>query len=257
MPGIVLSLDELKAKLSQKIETMRRAANYYDKGFEGEAETLATALRVLFHDTNKSKSLIKAIWEASGQNPAYDKWAMGFYDTSGDVDPANLAPHDCFILKAMYPDGLRYIAPLDDSPFAQGKKLTFDDWWEKVVFVDGKYRNRFTRGKIVRVVANQDGGAHVGIELDEEYYKLTRENSMQDFWGVDRSGVRIDMQEPHNQPAFPAVRQITHEALKSLYEVFPECYREPYASPALSTRDLGRNGEKPSMFLTGAAVTPS
>jgi hypothetical protein len=51
-----------------------------------------------------------------------------------------------------------YAPRLDNLPY-QSKLVVFDNWWEKIVFVD-KNQNQMTRKDVVLYVSNQDGGAH-------------------------------------------------------------------------------------------------
>src|SRR5687768_10194995 len=46
-------------KLHQQLQFIRRSAKLYDQGDEDEALRLATALRVVLHDTGSSTSLLK------------------------------------------------------------------------------------------------------------------------------------------------------------------------------------------------------
>jgi hypothetical protein len=247
LPEVTLTAEELKEKLCNKIAQLLRAAEAFDDGYEVEAETLAVHLRVLLHDTTKSTSLLKAIFVAT-RNLAYDKWKMQFHDTAGDQVPGNLVPHNFFLMMGMDKGSGGYIAPLDDTPFG-GKTLPFATWWDRVVFIDGVYKHQFSRSKLVRSVANQDGGAHVGETMDEAYYKFTRENTMQHLFGIDRSGITIAMSAPQNQPAYPAIRQIAHETLKTLHDVFPECFAAPYATVSMKERGISAD-----IFVTGASL---
>lgn len=58
MSRIPQSLDELQEHFAEQIYFLKASADAFDKGFEGESKRLAVALRVLLHDTPKSKSLL-------------------------------------------------------------------------------------------------------------------------------------------------------------------------------------------------------
>ena len=49
---------ELRDHLCEQLHFLRASAASYDNGAEGEAKRLATTIRVLVHDTKKSKSLL-------------------------------------------------------------------------------------------------------------------------------------------------------------------------------------------------------
>ncbi len=78
-----------------------------------------------------------------------------------------------------------------------------------MIFVDRK-GSETSRKDLILAVANKDGGAHVDPVLDEKYADLSRRNSL--AWRT--SSPRGDA--PLKSPEKAAVRQITHEILKSL-----------------------------------------
>ena len=49
----------LKERLKQNVGFIRRSCELYDQGHKEEAIRIATALRVLLHDTRRSVSLLK------------------------------------------------------------------------------------------------------------------------------------------------------------------------------------------------------
>jgi hypothetical protein len=48
--------------------------------------------------------------------------------------------------------------------------LSLEDWWNQLVIVS--YTDQFTRRSIVLSAANEDGGAHVDLNLSKEYRAL-------------------------------------------------------------------------------------
>ena len=50
--------EELKSHLKEQIQFLLKSAQSYDEGFTSEAKRLAVVIRVLLHDTKKSKSLL-------------------------------------------------------------------------------------------------------------------------------------------------------------------------------------------------------
>ncbi|MGH7966312.1 MAG: SEC-C metal-binding domain-containing protein [Candidatus Binatia bacterium] len=194
---------DLQAKLREQIGFLERSSATYDAGDEDEALRLATAIRVLVHDTRRSTSLLSQL----------DLKRIGFYDSAYNYNPENLLTHHGLI-GLQFKDGVSsYRAPLDDRPGGVRRTVSFDDWWNKLVFVDktGKH----TRAGLVLAVANQDGGAHVDPALDEPYVKLSRENSL-GWQAVGPAGER-----PMENPVPASIRQIAHELLRSLREQAP------------------------------------
>lgn len=74
-----------------------------------------------------------------------------------------------------------------------------------------KAGNTFSRRDIVLAVANQDGGAHVDPELDEDYAALSKDNTL--GWHFSVGGTETEF--PDN-PVPASIRQIAHEVLVTL-----------------------------------------
>lgn len=60
------------------------------------------------------------------------------------------------------------------------------------------------------MVANQDGGAHIGEEQEDEYYNLRNKYTMNDVFVIN--GIENKVNDHLNC----SIRQIAHEILKSL-----------------------------------------
>ncbi|MDP3561720.1 MAG: hypothetical protein Q8R83_06055 [Legionellaceae bacterium] len=88
-----------------------------------------------------------------------------------------------------------------------------ENWWNsKKIIVDTK-GNNYTRGRIIKALANQDGGAHAADTMDKDYYDLTR---------MDTSGWVIkddDGFEGTLDPVPPSIRQIAFETLESFRHI--------------------------------------
>lgn len=123
------------------------------------------------------------------------------------------------IMMRMGPDGAEYEPPLDFGPpdrYIKGK-VNFDDYWNKIVFVDNN-QNKLTRKQLVLAVANKDGGAHVDPKLNAAYNDITRNNSLGFKYTINGK------ESPITDPELASIRQIAHEVLKSLNDEFPEYF---------------------------------
>lgn len=205
--------DELLVHLKDQIGFLLSSANSYDKGFIGEAKRLAIVTRVLLHDTGSSTSLLAQLGKKN----------IGFYDTCIDYDPLNLAPHMGLIMMRLSTgSGAEYVAPLDNlSPKRKKGKVSIHDWWIKIVFKDSS-GNLFSRGGIIKILANKEGGAHVDPELDADYVNLSKFNSL-GWKSVVRKGDVIREVDMGN-PVFPSMRQIAYEVIKTLKDEFPDMF---------------------------------
>jgi len=196
-------LAELTQLLQDHLSFLKASAEAYDQGVYAEAKRMAVSIRVLVHDTTKSKSLLAQLKQKNIQ----------FYDSSFKHYPRSISPYMGLISISATFSGessvIKYAPNLD--MFAVGSMVRttdFDTWWNAIIFVDGN-DNQLTRKSLILSVAEQDGGAHVDPSLNRNYADLSRNNSLgfivpkgKEDWlkGADHA----------------SVRQITHEILKSL-----------------------------------------
>ena len=193
---------ELLSHLADNMQFLQLSAAAFDKGLLGEAKRMAVAVRVLVHDTPKSKSLLGQL--------KY-KTNMSFFDTAHDYKPDNLMNHHGLVglkidLENFTESSYNVPLTLDGRP---NKFILFADWWNKVVIVDNK-KNVFRRRDIILSLANQDGGAHVDPELNLAYAQLSRQNSI--GWVLSSA----QGQKPLGAVEFFSMRQLAHEVLVSV-----------------------------------------
>jgi hypothetical protein len=201
----IQSKEELQQHLRNTIQALELSSRLFDRGFEGEANRLAAAIRVLVHDTSSSKSLLGQLGQKSIQ----------FYETSVPRDPRTIMTYSGLTAIDQTPEGAKYVAVLDMlPPGCPPRWVSFDEWWNGVIFVDQK-GSETNRKDLILAVANKDGGAHVDPVLNGKYADLSRRNSL--AWRF--YGPRGDA--PLESPEKATIRQITHEILKSLNPAMP------------------------------------
>ena len=83
------SQQDLQDHLGEQRQFLTASCDAFDNGFEGEGKRLATAIRVLFHDTSSSQSLLK-------QLGVKDRIQM--LDTAHPYDPSNLLSHEGLVI---------------------------------------------------------------------------------------------------------------------------------------------------------------
>lgn len=199
------STDELQQHLKDTIQALELSTKALDKGYEGEAKRLAAAIRVLVHDTISSHSLLGQIGRKN----------IPFYDTSSPNPPERYLTYSGLTFVQITPQGAKHVALLDMlPPECPPRWVNFDGWWYRIIFID-KYTNKTNRKDLILSMANKDGGTHVDPVLDEKYANLSRRNSL--GWRFSNSRVDVPLGGPENA----AVRQITHEVLKSLNPAMP------------------------------------
>lgn len=189
---------ELEKLLVTELDFLQRSADAFDNGFEDEAIRLAVPIRVLVHDTPKSKSLLGQL----------NMKNIKYYDSASEYDPRNILGHHGLVGLSISNLGPRYISFLDDVPRVL-KLVTFTEWWGKIVFAD-KEKRIFSRKDLVLAAANQEGGAHVDPLLNEMYFKISQEGAL-GWMIVGPTGER-----PLEWAERSSIRQIAHEVLKTL-----------------------------------------
>ena len=199
------SKEELQQHLKNTIQALELSSHSFDRGFEGEANRLAAAVRVLVHDTSSSKSLLGQLGQKSIQ----------FYETSVPRNSRTIMTYSGLTAIDQTSERAKYVAVLDMlPPDCPPRWVSFDEWWNGVIFVDQK-GSETSRKDLILAVANKDGGAHVDSVLNRKYADLSRRNSL--AWRF--YGPRGDV--PLEGPEKAAIRQITHETLKSINPAMP------------------------------------
>lgn len=200
---------DLKSRLREQIEFLRRSCKSYDEGFEGEGKRLALCIRILVHDTSKSVSLLRLL----------KKKDIDFCDTSLEYDPRNyLAQTGLCQLMVEKKLGVdiagRYVPRLNSCSTI--KKVPFENWWNKIIIKDSKSKY-FTRKNLVLIICNKDGGAHIDPELNMDFAALSKFNS--GGWETYHNG---QVSPFKNGPELASIRQIAYEVLLTLEETFPD-----------------------------------
>lgn len=181
----------------------------FDQGDEVLALPLATALRVLLHDTGKSISLLRAV--GSKDQCLFvstnERASRGLIQL-GLVRKINIGVQDGQGGEAKYWAlcDQRYFS----SPNTSSVMMPFNQWWDELVFEN--VNHSLSRRDLVLAVANKDGGAHFDEEVESRY------DAFRHSWAGGASLIGIHSLEHRgydNIPTFPAIRQIVYEVLIS------------------------------------------
>ena len=160
--------DSFQAHLRKQLGFLERSCSAYDKGFRDEAVRAAVVLRVIFHRTSKSTSLLSHLGAThvkvlSTVDPvSYSQDAID----RGDVQFQGM------VQIRMGSRGVELRPGLGDRGFEAS--IPAMNWWNQLVWVVGPGA-AFRRRDIVLQVANRDGGAHVDRNLTREYEMLKRD----------------------------------------------------------------------------------
>jgi hypothetical protein len=233
------SPDDLKRHLREQLGFLEASARAYDQGNIAEAKRIATSLRVLLHDTSKSKSLLGQL----------DMKGIQFLDTSLPREIDQISSFSGLIEMEISRSGVSRYRPLLDGIPAVHRRNPFDEWWNTVIFADKK-GSSITRSDLVLSVANQDGGVHVDPTMVEAYGRLSRREFLE--WksiGPSDDGTELRGAES------AALRQIAHEVLAVLAPDYrpPSYVGDPGTAtfagvsvvPLDPSRKIGRNKNCP------------
>lgn len=235
MSKITLKQSDLDKHLREQIHFLENSCDLFDKGFKGEAKRIAVTLRILFHDTKTSHSLLGQL----------DKKNNRFLSTAIPVMSKNESTHYGLVFIGMKGKDTKFVPMLDEVPCHNWMK--FNDWWNEIIFID-KNKNQFTRKDIILTASNQDGGAHVDPKLDKKYINLSKNNSLNISVLSENKFVKL------TKPEQAALRQIGHEVLKTLFNEYTKKTTEKVdmfiggqsinkgrSAPIIKERKIGRN----------------
>ncbi|OAI06301.1 hypothetical protein A1332_11830 [Methylomonas methanica] len=228
----------LEQQLTRQLRYLDNSSALFDKGDHDEANRLATVIRTLLHDTDKSKSLLGQLGLKSTLkfvdtglyrehlDAAMNEWIQSQHP---GMSICAIQPGEAGLVEiGINPDGSAgWRAPLREQRFhpndpkssAMLAPQSFEYWW-KTPLVEGSDLKRFSRKNLVLIMANQDGGAHVDPSLDRDYANLCS----------DYLGVQVQFGDPDltmdanseippvgNNVAFACVRQISFELALTLH----------------------------------------
>jgi len=155
-------MPDFKIQLRRQWDFLQRSCRDFDAGCVDEGVRMAVPLRVLFHDTGNSTSLLKH---------------LGIKDTVRlltTFEPGFSKDDKTGIMSISIPMWLDSTGarrpPLDS--LGRHEFVPAGEWWEEVVMGSNRMP---TRKDIILSAANQDGGAHVDASPDEKTKELIKE----------------------------------------------------------------------------------
>ncbi|MDQ4502170.1 hypothetical protein [Sinomonas sp. ASV322] len=246
-----LTNDETTEALKDHLGFLLSSCRAFDDGNASEAKRIAASLRVLLHQTPNSHALL-------GQVGLLNR--LYVLDSAGEVTSDLRQPpftltglhievignHEAFknsfIPKLGQPEppqpDIRYqiheLLNGRKAPRSPGMHLPFDQWWNQTV-INAPAGHQFSRKKLILTTANQEG-AHVDPGVDDDYYALTRLNSLGVYAGGDKENLRLMWASADGKfaeapeieltsagsPVPASLRQIAWELTQSLIGQHPE-----------------------------------
>lgn len=212
----VLLVDQVRRQMN----FIKTSCNAYDIGMRAEAIRIAVAARLLFHDTDASRSLILS--------------HLGRADLrlrSTAVPVVGPGAHFPGFV-GLEPDRSSFRPFLDDSP--RNEQVDLHTWWSGERILKLSKSDEFvTRRDLVLAAANKDGGAHVDAPRGREYERLEAGLGVQIEVGrTDGTCALITLRFAN----LAALRQIGHEILtsKDLVEIAGSAIFDPWTGLELA-----------------------
>ena len=212
--------NELNEKLSQALELLKLNCKQFDEGSVVSAVQIATQLRVLVHDTNKSVSLLAQTGLKNTiqylDSSIRHRGGLCFWSMANVSHQTILSNGEIYagLLRKKMTDGLNGKMPTLDFAPLMGDNSRESQWEDFATWYTGQtmfeYRQlKMTRKDIICTLANKEGGAHVDLNYSDDY-KYFMEPTMLD---ININGVLARFSQ---NPVYVSVRQIAWEVMKSL-----------------------------------------
>jgi hypothetical protein len=194
---------DFRAQLADQLDFIQASCDRYNQGAVREGVRIATALRVIFHQTMKSTSLLTHLNAAS-------------IDLLSTCD---VAKHRQSFFPGMTTIKISRVGnrmTLEYAPKLQvdyERPEPFNKWWfQEIVYLSRPDRLQVTRKDLVTSAANKDGGAHVDKTLDPMYERVLEGLG----WKLtDRPNGEPPCDVPCRHGHLAALRQMGYEALNS------------------------------------------
>lgn len=200
---IALTRNDFVESFKESIMFLLTSITAYDAGVKSEAKRIALEIRKMVHQTQSSNSIIDLLGKKD------IAWISSFDEKNNDeFNEPRLAEFVITIQK-----GTAKIKNGESKPIlgflgdCENVK-DFDSWWQEEIYIDN-YKKGYTRKEIILLLSNKDNGAHVDLEIDKEYYEITRERGI--GFSVEQGGKSFCGKDI----MFAIVRQIAHEMIFS------------------------------------------
>jgi len=198
---------DFKNQLRRQILFIQNSCRLYDEGHLEEAIRLAVALRVMFHDSKLSTSLLQHL-------RAKSIFLLSTADIPKKPQSHNLALVSGFV---KIPDARLPIFSCEMRPVLDDLKrrefILFQSWWRKEIIIELGDDGSLNRRDLVLAAANKDGGAHVDTALPLTYDKTRLGAGMELQIDFKTGPTRVKM--PFENVHYASLRQVAYEVLNS------------------------------------------
>jgi hypothetical protein len=200
--------------MQEQVTLLALSSRNFDEGHVLAGRQIATSLRTLLYAPQRSRKGNRTIPLFHQVGLPACRFEDSAYAVVGDrsavIGNAKLGipPPACGLVGVHFNEtGAQYYAPLDG---VETRRAIYSTWWTSPVLRDstGKTASRLN---IVQHVADTDGGAHVDVAIDADYYAWRTGMSLSWAYRIGDQPARL----LENVELF-ALRQIAHEVLRTL-----------------------------------------
>ncbi|WP_183572155.1 hypothetical protein HDF18_03785 [Mucilaginibacter sp. X5P1] len=202
MTKVTFSKDELVYQMKLQLSSIEQFCKIYDEDKYYISQDIAVKIRVIFHQTDQSKSLINLLKLNH----------LPIICTSNKYDSKSLMKSHLGLVSMEHrvDMGWRYSPTLS---LMNSKMVNQNNWWNNQKVIVDSNGISYSRSKIIKDIANKDGGAHVDDSIWKDIYDLTR--STTSGWAMqNHDGTAIPM-----NPVPPSIRQMAYELLETFRNI--------------------------------------
>ncbi|MGB4655394.1 MAG: hypothetical protein WBH98_08185 [Bacteroidales bacterium] len=196
---------------------LKKSCIEYDKGDITEIKRISVSLRNLLKDKNRDVSALKLLekkdsisyWDSSTKSGGMSNFIIkGMRNCTVIYMPIYMG----LVIKEI--NGINDVNKYTFKPlfykneWQQNDKLDFENWYNQVIY-DDPSGFILTREKLILSIAEQDGGNHFDIKINNQYYQFKQNDSLKLI--VNGQIVLFE-----NNPAYTSLRQIAHELTESI-----------------------------------------
>jgi hypothetical protein len=223
--------------VSVQYDGLRLSASAFDAGHRGESVRMANALFVMLGPKMRNHTSI-----VEQLDRHLDLKIASTADSRGPHGSALIATVATPYVTNGLGDGWIIAAePFGHEALRGGRTLPINEWWEEGVLGGAGSPKILTRLQVVRVMRDQDGGAHLDDHIRDATYLAVH---LRGVGMMYRPAADSEKTLPVEGALEATIRQIAEEALESLRSLF--------ITAQITLRHAAKNGPLATQFFESA-----
>jgi hypothetical protein len=209
--------DEFLENFLEQMKFLKKSCTEFDNGDESEIKRISVSLRNLLKDKNRDISALSHLkkkeslhyWDSSTKSGGVSNFIIN------NMQNCTVWVIDIYmglvIKEITGKDGIYtyHFKPLMHQPnWQRNDMLDFTSWYEQVIYHDPT-GSSLTRENLILSIAEQDGGNHFDLKVNNKYYQFKQKDSLK----LTVNGQVVVFE---NNPAFSSLRQIASEFIETV-----------------------------------------